>query len=59
MPDPPRASHDEPSTGDILRPDIESRDLDLSEEDFWATVGAIAPVWETRYPPKPPPGTTW
>ena len=59
MPDLPRASHDEPSTGEVLGPRIESCELDLADEDFYAGIGGLTHVWETEHPPKPPGGMRW
>jgi hypothetical protein len=65
MPEPPTssASHDEPSTGEIFRdfrPDaIEVRNVDLSDEDSWASIAGLAPHWEIAYPPSPPEGSRW
>lgn len=65
MPDPRHssASHDEPSTGEILvglgADAFETEKLDLSNEDRWASVAGLAPYWETGYPPAPPRGTRW
>ena len=65
MPDPRHssASHDEPSTGEILLgPGADADEpgiLDLSGEDRPASTRGLAPWWETGYPPEPPPGSRW